>query len=213
MPSTLANIDLCAELVDGTTVHGESSISTDKAPIRKVYLQPENPAAYEPALEAIVNADLIILGPGSLYTSVIPNLLVSGVVDAIRWSRGTTVYACNVATQRGETDHFTATDHIRAVVEYLGRGNLDYAVVNSNRASAEVISPDLGVQAVLDDGQIAIYDGVKIVGADVISDINPLRHDPAKLSQVLVGLGRTNGSVAPLPAERIEPRASEPLKI
>jgi uncharacterized cofD-like protein len=213
MPSTLANIDLCAELVDGTTVHGESSISGDKAPIRKVYLQPDSPAAYAPALDAIFNADLIILGPGSLYTSVIPNLLVSGVVDAIRWSRGTTVYACNVATQRGETDHFTATDHIRAVVEYLGRGNLDYAVVNSNRASAEAIKPELGVQAVLDDGQIAIYDGVKILGADVISDINPLRHDPTKLSQVLVNLGRPTGAVAPLPAERIQPRTSEPLKI
>jgi uncharacterized cofD-like protein len=213
MPSTLENIDLCAELIDGTKVHGESSISGDKAPIRKVYLQPESPAAYAPALEAILNADLIILGPGSLYTSVIPNLLVSGVVDAIRWSRGTTVYACNVATQRGETDHFTATDHVRAVVEYLGRGNLDYAVVNSNRASAEAISPELGVHAVLDDGQIAIYDGVKIVTADVISDINPLRHDPTKLSQVLVSLGRLSGAVAPLPAERIEPRAFEPIKI
>ncbi len=213
MPSTLENIDLCAELVDGTKVLGESNISGDKAPIRKVYLQPEHPAAYAPALDAIVNADLIILGPGSLYTSVIPNLLVSGVVDAIRWSRGTTVYACNVATQRGETDHFTATDHIRAVVEYLGPGNLDYAVVNSNLASAEVIKPELSVQAVLDDGQMAIFDGVKIVGGDVISDTNPLRHDPTKLSQVLVTLGRTAGSVAPLSADGIDATASEPLKI
>ncbi|MCO5222341.1 MAG: YvcK family protein [Thermomicrobiales bacterium] len=213
MPSTLANIDLCAELIDGTRLHGESKIPNDQAPIKKVYLEPDNPAAYPPALDAIINADLIILGPGSLYTSVIPNLLVSGIVDAIRWSRGTTVYACNVATQIGETDHFTATDHIRAVVEYLGRGNLDYAVVNSNRASAEAIKPELGVQAVLDDGQIAIYDGVKIVGADVISDVNSLRHDPAKLSQVLVSLTRPTGSVTPLPVDRIEARTGEPLKI
>ena len=134
-------------------------------------------------------------------------------MDAIRWSRGTTVYACNVATQRGETDHFTATDHIRAVVDYLGRGNLDYAVVNSNRASAAAIKPELGVHAVLDDGQIAIYDGVKIVGADVASDINPLRHDPTKLSQVLVNLGRPASATAPLSADQIEPHTSEPLKI
>lgn len=213
MPSTLGNIDLCAELVDGTTVHGESSISGDMAPIRRVYLSPENPEGYPPALEAILNADLIILGPGSLYTSVIPNLLVNGVVDAIRWSRGTTVYACNVATQVGETDFFNATDHIRAVTEYLGKGNLDYAVVNSNRASAEAIRPELGVRAVLDDGQIAVYDGVKIVGADVISDANPLRHDPAKLSQVLVNLTRAQGAVVPLPVERIESRTSDSLKI
>ena len=213
MPSTLENIDLCAELVDGTTVLGESSISGDKAPIRRVYLSPEQPDAYPPALDAILNADLIILGPGSLYTSVIPNLLVSGVVDAIKWSRGIAVYACNVATQKGETDHFTATDHIKAVVEYLGRGNLDYAIVNGNRASAEAIRPDLGVQAVLDDGQIAIYDGVKIVGADVISDTNPLRHDPAKLSQVLVELTRAQASVTPLPVDRIETRTADPLRI
>lgn len=213
MPSTLENIDLCAELVDGTKVHGESNISTDKAPIKRVYLEPSSPAAYAPALDAIVNADLIILGPGSLYTSVIPNLLVTGVIDAIRWSRGTTVYACNVATQQGETDHFTATDHIRAVLDYLGKGNLDYAVVNSNHASAEAIKPHLGVQAVLDDGQISIYEGVKIVAADVSSDANPLRHDPVKLSQVLVSLGRAASTVTPLPVDRIESRTSEPLKI
>jgi hypothetical protein len=99
------------------------------------------------------------------------------------------------------------------MVEYLGRGNLDFAVVNSNRASAEAIRPELGVQAVLDDGQIAIYDGVKIVGADVISDANPLRHDPAKLSQVLVDLTRAQSAVAPLPAGRIESRAGVPLRI
>jgi uncharacterized cofD-like protein len=213
MPSTLENIDLCAELVDGSKVKGESKITGDQAPIRRVYLSPEQPAAYPPAIDAILNADLIILGPGSLYTSVIPNLLVSGVIDAVKWSRGTTVYACNVATQIGETDHFTATDHIKAVVEYLGRGNLDYAVVNSNRASSNAIRPELGVHAVLDDGQIAVYDGVKIVGADVISDVNPLRHDPEKLSRVLVGLTRPDGSVTPLPVGRIESRASEPLRI
>ena len=206
MPSTLENIDLCAELVDGTTVMANPAFHQDQAPIRKVYLAPEHPEAYPPALDAILNADLIILGPGSLYTSVIPNLLVSGVVDAIKWSRGTTVYACNVATQKGETDHFTATDHIKAVVEYLGRGNLDYAVVNSNRASAEAIRPELGVQAVLDDGQIAIYDGVSIVGADVISDIESVA---TRSGQALACVGRADprpGSVAPLPVDRIESR-------
>ncbi len=213
MPSTLENIDLCAELMDGSIIRGESNISDDMAPMRRIFLSPENPKAYAPALDAIVNADLIVLGPGSLYTSVIPNLLVSGVLDAIKWARGTTVYACNVATQKGETDHFSAVDHIAAVVEYLGRGNLDYAVVNSNRATAEAIRPELGVQAVLDDGQIAVYDGVRIVGADVISDINPLRHDPAKLSKVLVSLASAPVSVTPLSVDRIESRTAHPLRI
>ncbi len=213
MPSTLENIDLCAELMDGSVIRGESKISDDMAPMRRIFLSPENPKAYAPALDAIVNADLIVLGPGSLYTSVIPNLLVNGVLDAIKWARGTTVYACNVATQKGETDHFSAVDHIAAVIEYVGRGNLDYAVVNSNRATAEAIRPELGVQAVLDDGQIAIYDGVRIVGADVISDVNPLRHDPAKLSKVLVSLASAPVSVTPLSVDRIESRTADPLRI
>lgn len=231
MPSTLENIDLCAELVDGSIIHGESNICGDVAPIKNVFLSskppkadraipevaechmPTHPVAYQPALEAIERADLIILGPGSLYTSVVPNLLVDGVIDAIKRSRGTTVYACNVATQKGETDHFAATDHIRAVMEYLGRGNLDYAVVNSNRATAEAISPELGVQAVLNDGQIERYDGVTIVDADVISDINPLRHDPTKLSKVLVDLANAPAPVVPLSVDRIESRAGDPLRI
>jgi uncharacterized cofD-like protein len=198
LPSTVENVTLCAELVDGSTVCGESTIGHDKPPIKRVYLTPENPSGYEPALGAIVNADLIVLGPGSLYTSVLPNLMVEGVIEAIRWSRGVVVYVCNVATQPGETDHFTAKDHIRAIIDCLGAGVLSYAIVNNNRASLDAIKPDWNVEAVLNDGLGKLEREVTILARDVVNDTNPLRHDPEKLAAVLLEVARrpqTNGLI------------------
>ncbi len=111
--------------------------------------------------------------------------MVEGVIEAIRWSRGIVVYVCNVATQPGETDHFAAKDHIRAVMDCLGPGVLSYALVNNNRASLEAISPDLGVDAVLNDGLGKLEREITIIARDVVNDKNPLRHDPVKLAAVL----------------------------
>jgi uncharacterized cofD-like protein len=190
LPSTLENVTLCAELVDGSTVRGESTIGHDKPPIKRIYLMPERPSGYEPALGAIVNADLIVLGPGSLYTSVLPNLMVEGVIEAIRWSRGTVVYVCNVATQPGETDHFSAKDHIQTIVDCLGPGVLGFAVVNNNRASIDAIKPEWHVDAVLDDDLGKLARELTIVARDVVNDKNPLRHDPEKLATVLTEIAR-----------------------
>ncbi|CAN5599420.1 YvcK family protein [soil metagenome] len=201
LPSTLENLTLCARFLDGQEACGESNITKHGAPISKVYFGSDSFAAYAPVQEAIVKADLIILGPGSLYTSVVPNLLVDGVVDAIRWSRGTTVYVCNVATQRGETDHYTASDHIAIVREYLGEGVLDFALVNSNPASVDAIHPDLEVDAVVDDGRKLYMDSVSVVARDVLSDANPLRHDPAKLTAALMELARRPKMRMPAKAE------------
>ncbi|MDQ3044469.1 MAG: YvcK family protein, partial [Chloroflexota bacterium] len=132
LPSTLENVTLCAELTDGQIVRGESTLSRKKAPIKRVFLEPSKPGGYEPALAAILKADLIVLGPGSLYTSVLPNLLIEGISKAIEWSPGIKVYVCNVATQPGETDHFAAEDHIATIRAALGERVLDYALVNSN---------------------------------------------------------------------------------
>jgi uncharacterized cofD-like protein len=205
LPSTVENVTLCAELVDGSTVCGESTIGHDKPPIKRVFLTPENPSGYEPALGAIVNADLIVLGPGSLYTSVLPNLMVEGVIEAIRWSRGVVVYVCNVATQPGETDHFTARDHIRAIMDCLGPGVLSYAIVNNNRASLEAIKPELPVEAVLNDGLGKLEREITIVARDVVNDRNPLRHDPEKLAAVLCELAHRPraGAVQEQPIEEL----------
>ena len=190
LPSTIANIDLCAWMEDGEVVRGESGIAHDARRIDRIFLSPDHPDGYEPALQAILNADLIVLGPGSLYTSVLPNLLVEGVDQAIKWSRGATAYVCNVATQHGETDHFGYREHIREVVKYLGQNRLDYAIVNSNPAAAgTAAAKGLDVEAVDWDGE-ATLDGVTLIARDVVSDRNPLRHDPAKLAEVLLDIAR-----------------------
>lgn len=190
LPSTLENITLCADLIDGSRVRGESTIVHDNPAIEKIFLEPEAPDAYRPALAAILNADLIVLGPGSLYTSVLPNLLVGGVREAIQWSRGATAYVCNVATQHGETDDFGYEDHIREIVEYLGAKELHYAVVNNNPAADSAIRPEWKVQAVPYDGKEVVAECVRIIANDVVSDRNPLRHDPEKLADVLLGIAR-----------------------
>ena len=136
LPATLENVRLDAELVDGTVIEGESNIQYKREPIRDVVLSPADPAAYRPAVSAILNADLIILGPGSLYTSIVPNLLVPDIARAVRASSAPKVYVINVATQMGETDHFTAFDHVDVIVKQLGPGILDAVLINSNRASA-----------------------------------------------------------------------------
>ena len=200
LPSTVENITLSAELVDGTVLRGESSIAHKMAPIKQVFLEPGKPSGYEPALSAILNADLIVLGPGSLYTSVLPNLLVEGITQAIRWSAGTVVYVCNVATQAGETDHFGARDHVRAIVDHVGAGVLDCVLINSNRASARAIKPEWNVAAVVPEDLDGIDKNIRVIARDVVNDENPLRHDPDKLSRVLMAIARGEHKLAPATA-------------
>jgi uncharacterized cofD-like protein len=188
LPSTLENVHLAAELTDGTIIHGESSIGHRDTAIARLFLEPASPKVYEPAFGALLNADLIVLGPGSLYTSIVPNLLVEGITQAIRWSHGRVVYVCNVATQPGETDGFDAADHVRIIEEHLGAGILDDVVVNDNRASELAIGPGEPIDPILPDSLHGIDHSYRIVERDVVSDRNPLRHDPDKLSAVLLEL-------------------------
>lgn len=194
LPSTLENITLCAEMEDGQVVRGESALSHESDKITEVFLEPDAPDAYRPALAAILNADLIVMGPGSLYTSVVPNLLVGGVREAIRWSRAATVYVCNVATQHGETDDMGYEEHIEQIVKYLGEGELHYTVVNSHAPKPDAIRPEWQVDPLSYDGKSQTEHGVTIVAKDVVNDKNPLRHDPEKLADVLMDLARNHKS-------------------
>lgn len=203
LPSTLENITLCAEMEDGQVVHGESALSHESDKIKEVFLDPTAPDAYKPALAAILNADLIVLGPGSLYTSVVPNLLVGGVREAIRWSRAATVYVCNVATQHGETDDMSYEDHIEQIEKYLGDGELTYSVVNTHAPDKDEIRPEWQVDPLHYNGKDVTASGVKIVAENVVSDKNALRHDPSKLADVLIGLARTHKATS-FPAETYE---------
>jgi uncharacterized cofD-like protein len=192
LPSTVANVRLDAELMDGTILEGESNIPNRQSPIRDVFLTPPNPEGYRPAVLSILNADLIVLGPGSLYTSILPNLLVPEIVRAIRASAAPKVYVINVATQTGETDHFSALDHVEVIDRHLGPGVLDAVLVNTNRASAKAIGRDVPIEPVFPDSLEHLDPRIKVVARDVVNDQNPLRHDPDKLAAVLLELAQGN---------------------
>lgn len=190
-PSTLENVQLHGIAEDGTALRGESEIGRAHGRIRKVFLQPEDPQGYLPAVQAIWEAEMIVFGPGSLYTSVVPPLLVGDIKQAIKSNpTALKVYVCNVATQPGETDHFDALAHVRALQEQIGKRVFDYVLVNTNFASREKIKPEWRVDAVeverLQAEARAL--GVQIIAADVVSERSPLRHDPEKLARALLQL-------------------------
>ncbi|HET8632230.1 MAG TPA: gluconeogenesis factor YvcK family protein [Thermomicrobiales bacterium] len=188
LPTTLEQVTLCADLADGSWVCGESNITAAPAAVRRLHLQHRaeaNPAA----IAAILDADLIVLGPGSLYTSVLPNLLVDEIAQAVRLAAAPAVYVCNVATQRGETDRFGAADHVRALREYVGDDFVDYVLVNDDFGEAGKIRPGWGVEAVGLDGLADLPGGATILRRPLVGPATPLRHDPAKLAAALVELG------------------------
>ncbi|HEU4758502.1 MAG TPA: gluconeogenesis factor YvcK family protein, partial [Dehalococcoidia bacterium] len=182
IPSTLANVTLCAKMTDARTIEGESSIGNGHGRIRQVYLMPENPPAHPEAVRAILEADMIVLGPGSLYTSVLPNLLVQGVRRALSASSAVKVYVCNVATQPGETDGFGVRDHLAVIEEHVGRHLIDFVLANDN-VSAE-IERAAGSEPVRVDA--ALHRGIRLLTADVVSEENRYHHDSKKLAEAIM---------------------------
>ncbi len=190
LPSTLEDVHLTAQLIDGSMVSGESAVGRSQLPIERIVLDPSRPKGYEPAISAILSADLVVLGPGSLYTSVLPNLLVAGVREAIAFSRARTVYICNVATQHGETDAFGVEEHVRAVVDYLGDDVLDYVLANDHRPDVEPLSaePSGPVAVVPSTSQRTL--GIEVVRRDLLDRNNGLWHDSDKLARALLEVAR-----------------------
>jgi len=190
LPSTLENITVCAEMADGRIVRGESQITQARGKIHRIFLDPEHPDPYEPALAAILSADVIVLGPGSLFTSVIPNVLVRGLAHAIRYAPAVKIYVCNVTTQRGETDGFRVIDHVAALFQHAGGPCVDYVLANSNFEPARKLDPNLGVMAVSLDGLDQLKGKVDVVLRDLVNPELPVRHDPAKLSAAVLEIAR-----------------------
>src|SRR3990167_6698482 len=194
LPSTLANTHICAELEDNTYVEEEFNVrALGKAPIKNVFLKASDAASYPEAVDEIQKADIIVIGPGSLYTSVITNLLVPGIRNAIRSSKATKIYVCNIVTQPGQTDHYKISDHIKAVIKYLGDDVLDYVIINSNIPRKDILEryQKEGADPVLIDG--GVYNmNINVKKADLVEDIDQrrilwekqdlLRHDPDKLA-------------------------------
>lgn len=184
LPSTLENVTLCAELEDGTQIRGESTIGHSTSPIRRLYLDPDA-TAYPDAIRAILQADLIILGPGSLYTSVLPNLLVTGIRKAVESSGAIRAYICNVATQEGETESYTTAEaHVQALQRHAGRRLFDFAVANSNIAASP--AGHLVTEPVRVEG--TPIEDVSIVLADVVDERKRHHHDPTKLAEAIMRL-------------------------
>jgi uncharacterized cofD-like protein len=190
-PSSLEDIIVSAEMADGTVVRGESQIPLARKTIERVFIDPDHAEAYDPAIVAILSADLIVLGPGSLYTSVLPNLLVEGIAHALRFAPAPKVYVCNVATQPGETDGYKVIDHLRALERHVPGVPIDRILINSNFKPAETrIKPEWQVGAVELDGLHEFEDRIVLDQRDIVNPDFPLRHDPQKLADVLMAIGR-----------------------
>jgi uncharacterized cofD-like protein len=184
LPSTVENVTLCAELDDASFVEGESKLPHGPAPIKRAYLRPSDAAAFPEALKAIAEADLIILGPGSLYTSIMPNLLVEGIASAIRQAKGTKIYVCNVASQPGETEGYDLTKHVKALESHVGKGLFTYVLANDHLVA---LPEQWGVNAIDVDGASLNLPGLRVITADVIDEARPTRHDPSKLAAAIMG--------------------------
>lgn len=186
LPGTLHQTSLSAEFSDGTIVEGESEIPKQRKKIRRVWLSPSDCEAMPEVLDAIRNADAVILGPGSLYTSVLPNLLVRGMVDALAEARGLRIYVCNVMTQPGETDRYTAADHLKAIFNHTGRRIVDVALVNSEVPSKLLDQYEAeGAFPVEPDIDEIRRIGVRPVAASLINETNLVRHAPERLAEVI----------------------------
>jgi uncharacterized cofD-like protein len=187
LPSTLHDVVLVAELEDGQEAVGESRIPLSTMAISHVYLEPTHAMINPEAEQAIMNADLITVGPGSLYTSILPNLLVEGMVSSLKASPAPKVYVCNVATQRGETDGFTVGDHLEALERHVGGDVFDYVLVNSNlNVPLPPSALAAGAQKVTFDRDNVLKHGVRIAMADVVSDEISTHHDPDKVARAVM---------------------------
>jgi uncharacterized cofD-like protein len=190
LPASKDHVRLDAIMEDGTVVEGESQIPEVHKKIHRVRLFPEQVQPVQSALDALTNADAIILGPGSLYTSIMPNLLVDGVAEAIRKSKAIKIYICNVMSQPGETDGYTASMHAKAIIDHGGKGIIDYMLVNDSPISPEMQDyyAAKGAYPVEVDEDAINALGVGFVKADIINEKELIRHDPDKLSKAVMNM-------------------------
>jgi len=190
VPSTFDKVTLVAEHEDGSETAGESQIPKSLSPVKRIRLQPVNCRSTPEAIEAIKKADAIVLGPGSLYTSIMPNLLVGRMYQEIIASKAIKIYVCNVMTQKGETDDRKASDHLRAIVEHTGPGIVDYCIVNTARIPIEMAEKYKSEDSnpVIPDSENLRKMKIKVVEAHIVSAKGQVRHDSAKLAKIIVDL-------------------------
>lgn len=191
IPVTLDNVSLAVTLENGEQIVGETHIDVPRhdttIPIREAFLLGGgrlNPRARE----AIENSDYVIIGPGDLYTSIIPNLLCTGMVEALRNTTARIIYVCNIMTKHGETDGFCVEDFVRVLEQYLGEGTIDYLLVNNGELRSSLLrkyEEEGKIPVRLHDRQSLVQKGIKIIERDFTSDTDYIRHDPRKLARAV----------------------------
>ncbi len=186
-PATLASVTLACRLEDGSVVKGESQVSQSRSPIAEIWCEPHDPPALPDALRAIREADAIVLGPGSLYTSVVPNLLIPEIASEIKQSRAPRIYVCNVMTQPGETDNYTVADHVRTLQQVGGADLITYVLVNQDPPQRlRDRYEEQGQHPVrLDLEAVQALGVVPIIGS-FLDEQDMVRHNPAALGQALI---------------------------
>jgi uncharacterized cofD-like protein len=188
LPVTLENVNLVAYFEDGQVIRGESKIPNYQGIIKQLTLEPDTSIIYPTAEKAIREAEIVVVGPGSLYTSVLANLLVPGVVEAMRESKARRVYICNVMTQPGETDGYTAADHLQAIYDHVGSGIFDVVIINDNLdIPRELLQKyaEEGSAPVIPDTDRLISMNVEIMAANLMAHNELVRHDRDKLGRMV----------------------------
>ena len=190
IPSTFDKVQLVAEHQNGQKTRGETKIVEQNFPIRRVFLDPVICKPSKESFEAIDNADVIVLGPGSLYTSVIPNLLVTGISERISMSRVPKVYVCNVMSQPGETDNYTAFDHLNAIIMHTTSDIVNHCIINTGTVSPEVLKKyeEENSYPVLADSDKIVGKGYSVIEENIVNAKDYVRHDSKKLSKIIVDL-------------------------
>ncbi len=186
LPSTLTDVRLLADLANGDGrihhVSGETQIRETKGAVQRLWLDPANTPAFPPAISAVLSADLIIIGPGSLYTSLLPNLLVRDLAEAVRASQAMKFFVCNVATERGETDRFNCFDHVQTVEKHVGEGLFDLVICNNHYAG------DLGQGVDWVRVDMGLLQHAAVYCANLIDPDHPWRHNSIKLAKTVTDL-------------------------
>lgn len=207
-PASLVDVKIGATLTDGSILRGEQELvvkgediyTTLRAPIKEVFLEPKDAPGNPAAIQAILEANLIVIGPGSLMSSISPNILLTDIADAIKKSKAKKVYVCNIMTQPGQTERFSASDHVKFILKYLGPGVLDYAIVNNEKPSEQLIEQyekDNSFVVEADSDELRKL-GVTPIEANLIENINEkkilweklylLRHDSNKIAEIIMSL-------------------------
>lgn len=190
IPATAEKVSLNAELEDGRIIHGESQIPHAHGKIKRVFTTPAHPQAIHSAVKAIKEANTIVLGPGSLYTSIIPNLCVPEIVEAICQSKAKKIYICNVMTQPGETDGYSVADHINAINRQIGKPIIDFVLANKGDISAAMLDKyaRVGSIPVTINKKDISQTGAILISADLVDQKTGVTHDTMKLADVLFDL-------------------------